>query len=43
MQTVPRFIQTRQIGHFYKADPDYGIEVAKGLGVGMEEIAGWTA
>jgi hypothetical protein len=24
LKTVPRFIQVRQIGHFYKADPDYG-------------------
>ena len=43
MESVPRFIQVRQIGHFYKADPDYGRQVAEGLGVGMEEIADWKA
>jgi len=26
-------IQERQVQHFYKADPDYGIRVAKGLGL----------
>lgn len=33
MAPVPKEIQVRQIGHFYKADPDYGIRVAKGLGI----------
>ena len=31
MKPVPKEIQLRQIGHFYKADPDYGRGVAKGL------------
>ncbi len=31
LATVPRFIQERQLGHFYKADPDYGHRVAVGL------------
>ena len=33
MKTVPREIQLRQIGHFYRADPNYGLGVARGLGV----------
>ncbi|MCX7089947.1 MAG: catalase [Legionellales bacterium] len=33
MQSVPKAIQARQIAHFYKADPDYGSRVAKGLGI----------
>ena len=32
MQDVPHDIQLRQIGHFYKADKEYGNRVAKGLG-----------
>jgi len=31
MQSVPTEIQQRQVDHFYKADPDYGNSVAKGL------------
>jgi catalase len=33
MNPVPRFIQERQLEHFYKADPEYGRGVAKGLGL----------
>src|SRR3569623_2020427 len=33
MQAVPRFIQERQIVHFTKADPAYGVGVAKALGI----------
>ena len=33
MQGVPREIQQRQIEHFSKADPAYGVGVAKGLGI----------
>ncbi len=33
MKTVPRYIQERQLEHFYKADADYGKGVAKGLGL----------
>ena len=27
----------RQIGHFYKADPEYGLGVAKRMGIPLEE------
>jgi catalase len=40
LKTVPRVIQVRQTGHFYKADPDYGSNVAAGLGIAIDEIAG---
>lgn len=30
-------IKLRQIGHFYKADPEYGIRVAEGLGLSIQE------
>lgn len=43
LNTVPRFIQLRQIGHFYKADPDYGIRVAHGLAINIHEIIGKVA
>jgi catalase len=33
LKPVPRFIQERQLEHFYKADPEYGRGVAKGLGL----------
>ena len=33
MRPVPREIQERQIGHFWKADPAYGEGVARGLGL----------
>ena len=36
METVPEEIQRRQIGHFTKADADYGGRVADGLGLGGE-------
>lgn len=38
MKSVPKAIQIRQIGHFYKADPDYGSRVAKGLGISIQEL-----
>lgn len=38
MKSVPKFIQVRQIGHFYKADPNYGIGVAKGLGISIDDV-----
>ncbi len=38
MQSVPRHIQECQIGHFYKADPEYGCGVAEGLRLRMEEV-----
>ena len=33
MKPVPREIKERQIGHFMKADPEYGKGVAEGLGL----------
>jgi len=33
-----REIQERQVVHFYKADPDYGIRVAKGLGLDPNKL-----
>lgn len=39
MQSVPREIQARQIGHFLKADPAYGKGVAVGLGIELTEAA----
>jgi len=38
MAGVPEFIQRRQIGHFYKADPEYGRGVAKALGLETPEF-----
>lgn len=43
LKPVPRFIQARQIGHFYKADPEYGSRVADGLGIKIDEIIGKVA
>jgi len=31
-------IQERQVQHFYKSDPDYGIRVAKGLGLDVSKV-----
>jgi catalase len=30
-------IKLLQIGHFYKADPEYGTRVAEGLGLSVPE------
>lgn len=38
MKPVPKFIQLRQINHFYKADPEYGQRVATGLEIAMSEV-----
>ena len=40
LKRVPRDIQIRQTGHFYKADPDYGRRVAKGLGQNWDDVSG---
>ena len=40
MKPVPKAIQIRQIGHFYKADSEYGSRIAKGLNISMREISG---
>ena len=39
MKTVPKEIQERQIGHFYKADSAYGEGVAKELGLPIPKAA----
>ena len=36
-----RRIQLRQTALFYKADPEYGERVAKGLGLNMRRSSGW--
>jgi catalase len=38
LMAVPRYILLRQLGHFYRADPDYGSRVADRLGIGVDEI-----
>jgi catalase len=38
MSSVPTEIQKRQIEHFYKADPEYGSGVARGLGLEIETV-----
>ena len=43
LKPVPEFIQLRQIGHFYQADPDYGSRGATGLGIAMEQVIGKAA
>ncbi len=43
LMAVPRYILLRQVGHFYRADPDYGSRVADRLGIGIEEIIGKAA
>ena len=43
LKSVPREIQMRQIGHFLKADIDYGDQVAERLGIHLDEIIGRAA
>jgi len=43
MQGVPERIVARQLVHFYKADPDYGIGVAKKLGLDMKRYVPWAS
>jgi catalase len=38
MSSVPVEIQNRQIEHFYRADSQYGIGVARGLGLEIENV-----
>ena len=38
LKQVPQPIQELQVTHFYKADPNYGTGVAKGLGLDVEKI-----
>ena len=42
MASVPRDIQLRQICHFFRADPSYGMGVAQGLGINLAELPGMT-
>ena len=39
MKLARRELQVRQIGHFLRADADYGRRVAEGLGVALPEMA----
>ena len=39
MKSVSRDIQDRQLQHFFRADQEYGEEVAKGLGLPMPKAA----
>ena len=45
LETVPRFIQERQVVHFYGADPEYGGRVADclNIGAGIDETIGKAA
>jgi len=38
MKLARRELQLRQLGHFLRADPDYGRRVAEGLGVSVAEV-----
>ncbi len=40
MEGVPKDIVIRQVAHFYKADPDYGIGVATRMGLTPADIPG---
>lgn len=40
---LPKFIQVRQLGHVYQADPEYGGRVAAGLGISMDDVMGKAA
>jgi catalase len=43
MEGVPIEIVKRQIVHFYKADPDYGIGVATRMGLSVADLPSVTA
>jgi catalase len=38
MQGVPNEIVKRQVLHFYRADPDYGIGVAIRMGLSIDDL-----
>ena len=38
MASIPQSIQIRQLGHFLKADPEYGAGVAASLGISLSEV-----
>ena len=42
MEGVPERIVSRQLVHFYKADPDHGRGVAAKLRLNMEKYVPWT-
>ena len=35
MSSVPAEIQMRQLCHFFRADPNYGMGIARGLGIDL--------
>jgi catalase len=37
LRDVPEAIQRRQIGHFYRADVEYGSRIAEDLGIAVTE------
>ncbi len=43
MTGVPREIQLRQICHFFRADPAYGMGVAKALGLDLREFQSFSS
>jgi catalase len=43
MDGVPVEIVKRQVAHFYRADPDYGIGVATRMGVAASDLPGAQA
>ena len=42
LKTVPHLIPGRQLGHFFKADPDYEARVAAGLGIAVDDARAAT-
>lgn len=42
LKTVPHVNQVRQLGHFFKADADYGARVAAGLGIAVDDARAAT-
>jgi len=42
LRNARRDIQERQVAHFYRADPEYGMRIAKGLGLDMKVFASAT-
>jgi catalase len=42
MQGVPERVIARQLVHFYEADPEYGLSLARKPGLKMEICAAWA-
>jgi len=38
LKNARRDIQERQVAHFYRADPDYGLRIAKGIGLDPTKV-----